>query len=140
MSSNMEQLLSILNKALTLEYTLIVHYPRLASMVKDADTRKLVNELGSASIKHADVVADAIIRLGGKPSWSFDAFPSQVDLVDIFQTQLGKEKTARDLHKQSAYMVSVSELKDRFEEIAGEEESHIEIVENILKRLTELEQ
>lgn len=139
MSSNTEQLLLILNKSLTLEYTLIVHYPRLASMVKNADTRKLVNKLGSASIKHADVVANVIIRLGGKPGWSFDAFPSQVDLVDIFQTQLDKEKTARDLHKQSAYMVSVSELRNKFAEIAREEESHIKIVENILKRLTELE-
>ena len=139
MNSNTEQLLSILNKTLTLEYTLIVHYPRLASMVKNADTRKLVSELGSASIRHADVVANTIIRLGGKPSWSFDSFPSQVDLVNIFQTQLEKEKTARDLHKQSAYMVSVSELRDKFAEIAREEESHIKTVEKIIIRLEEVE-
>ena len=108
-------------------------------MVKNADTRKLVSELGSASIRHADVVANTIIRLGGKPSWSFDSFPSQVDLVNIFQTQLEKEKTARDLHKQSAYMVSVSELRDKFAEIAREEESHIKTVEKIIKRLEEVE-
>ena len=78
MSSNIEQLFLNLNKALTLEYTLIVHYPRLASMIKDADTRELVNELGSASIKHADVVADAIVRLGG----------NQVGLLILFLCKL----------------------------------------------------
>ena len=140
MSANAEQLLATLNQALTLEYTLIIHYPRLASMIQDADTRKLVNELGSASVKHADVVATAITSLGGKANWSFHSFPPQVDLVDIFRTQLEKEKMARDLHQQSAHMVTAGKLRDRFEEIAKEEETHIKTVEKILKRLTALKQ
>ena len=137
MSSNTEQVISLLNEALTLEYTLIIHYPRLSSMIKDPETRDLVSGLGSASIKHADTVAEAIVRLKGKPIWSFDAFPEQVDLVSIFQEQLAKEKMARDLHQKSAYLVP-SELRDKFVEIAREEESHIKTVEEILKRLTEI--
>lgn len=142
MSAELEQLLSNLNTALNLEYTLIVHYPRLAGMVRDAETREMINELSSVSIKHADIVAEAITRLGGKPNWSFEAFPSQVNLVDVFQKQLKKEETARDLHRQSAHLVSVGDFKDKlelrnkFEKIASEEESHIKIVENILERLT----
>lgn len=131
----LDELKSVLNRALTLEYTLIVHYPRLAAMIPDETTRKLVSELGSASIKHADVVASAIIRLGGKPNWSFEPFPAEVDLVSIFQTQLSKEKTALGLHRQSAYLVADSALKEKFEDIAKEEESHIEVVQSILERL-----
>jgi bacterioferritin (cytochrome b1) len=71
MSSNTEQVISLLNEALALEYTLIIHYPRLSSMIKDPETRDLVSGLGSASIKHADTVAEAIVRLKGKPIWSF---------------------------------------------------------------------
>jgi rubrerythrin len=78
---NLDELKSVLNRALTLEYTLIIHYPRLAAMIPDEATRKLASELGSASIKHADIVANAIIRLGGKPDWSFEPFPAKVNLV-----------------------------------------------------------
>ncbi len=132
---NLDELKSVLNRALTLEYTLIIHYPRLAAMIPDETTRKLASELGSASIKHADIVANAIIRLGGKPDWSFEPFPEKVDLVSIFQTQLGKEKTALELHRQNAYLVTDSALREKFEDIAKEEESHIKMVQSILARL-----
>ena len=132
---NLDELKSVLNRALTLEYTLVVHYPRLAAMIPDEATRKLVSELGSASIKHADIVANAIIRLGGKPDWSFEPFPEKVDLVSIFQTQLGKEKTALELHRQSAYLVADSALREKFEDIAKEDESHIKMVQTILEQL-----
>jgi len=137
MDEKLEQVNAILNKALTLEYTLIVHYPRIASMIKDQETRNLANELGRASVKHADVVANAIIRLGGQPEWSFEFFPEQGDLVAIFETQLEKEKLALDLHHQSAALVTIAGLREQFEEIAKEEESHIKTVEKILRRLKE---
>ena len=68
---NLDELKSVLNRALILEYTLIVHYPRLAAMIPNEAIRKLVSELGSASIKHA------IIRLGGKPDWSLEPVPRE---------------------------------------------------------------
>ena len=124
----------LLNQALRLEYSLIIHYPRLASVLRDAETKELALQLGSASIKHADVVANTIQQLGGTPDWSFEPFPEDTDLVRIFQTQLEKEKLARRLHRQSAGLVPGS-LRDQLAELAGEEESHIKIVEDILSRL-----
>jgi hypothetical protein len=41
---NLDELKSVLNRALTLEYTLIIHYPRLAAMIPDEATRKLASE------------------------------------------------------------------------------------------------
>ena len=133
--SNPDELKSNLSRALTLEYTIIIHHPRIAAMIPDETTRRLAAELGSASIRHADIVASAIIRLGGKPKWSFEPFPAEVNLVSIFQTQLGKEKAALDLHRRCAYLVTDSALGEKFLAIAKEEQSHIKIVEDILKRL-----
>jgi hypothetical protein len=65
----------------------------------------LVIELGSASFKHADIVASVIIRLGGKPNWSFEPFPAKVDLVSIFQTQLGKEQTTLEFHIKTVQII-----------------------------------
>ncbi|MFC2024299.1 ferritin-like domain-containing protein [Chloroflexota bacterium] len=105
-------------------------------MIPDETTRTLVSELGSASIKHADIVASAIIRLGAKPDWSFEPFPGNADLVSIFQTQLDKEKTALELHRKSAYLVTNSAIREKFNDIAKEEESHIKTVQSILERLS----
>lgn len=133
--SNLAELKSNLSRALTLEYSIIVHHPRIAAMIPDETIRKLAAELGSASIKHADIVASAIIQLGGKPKWSFEPFPAEVNLTGIFQIQLGKEKAALELHRRCAYLVTDSTLREKFLGIAKEEESHIKIVEDILERL-----
>ena len=59
------KLIELLNQALHIEYSMILHYPRLASSIEDEETKKLVLELGLASTTHADVVARAIRELGG---------------------------------------------------------------------------
>lgn len=134
---NLPRILDLLNKALNLEYSLIVHYPRLASTIQDEDTKVQVQKLGSASIKHADVVANAISKLGGIPFWSFNPYPETANLVKTFQVQLEKEKLALQLHQQSTNLVQDSSLRYEFEKIAKEEEGHIRIVEEILSRLTQ---
>ena len=129
------RLMDLLNQALRLEYSLIVHYPRLANTIKDEETRKLTLELGSASIHHADVVANTITQLGGEPDWSMELYPEDMDTVEIFQTQLEKEKLALKLHHESADLVPSSSLQVKLSNLAREEEQHIQIVNRILSRL-----
>ena len=132
------RLMDLLNRALRLEYSLIVHYPRLANTIKDEETRKLVLQLGSASIRHADVVANTISQLGGEPDWSIELYPEDMDTVKIFQTQLEKEKLALQLHRESADLVPSSSLRGELSALAMEEEQHIKIVNHILSRLNPL--
>jgi bacterioferritin len=129
------EILDLLNKALQLEYTLIIHYPRLANSIKDSETRKLVQNLGTASVHHADVVADAITQLGGTPDWSFTPFPDDYELVHIFQIQLQKEKQALQLHQQAADLVPPGPLVDSIKALANEEKTHISIVERVISKL-----
>ncbi len=132
------KLMGLLNQALRLEYSLIVHYPRLANTIKDEEIRKLTLELGSASIRHADVVANTISQLGGEPDWSMELYPEDMDTVKIFQTQLEKEKLALQLHRESADLVPSSSLRGELSALAMEEEQHIKIVNHILSRLNPL--
>src|SRR5512134_2893411 len=130
-----QPLIDILNEALKIEYTVIVHYPRLASMVSDEEVRKLVNTLGAASVQHADLVAAAISRLGGTPNWAFEPW-SFDGLVGLFETQLDRETAARRLHAEAAGLVDVGSLRAEFLEMAAEEESHIKMVKEIIARLS----
>ena len=129
------EVLDLLNEALRLEYTLIIHYPRLANHIKDSETRKLVQSLGTASVHHADVVADAITQLGGSPDWSFTPFPDNYELLNIFQIQLQKEKKALELHLQAADLVPPGPLVDSIKTLANEEKHHISIVERVISKL-----
>ena len=88
MSKDASLIIELLNQALNIEYSLIVHIPRIASLIEDEETRELVLKLGNDSIKHADVVAHAIENLGGIPAWSFESFPAETDIVTIFQKQV----------------------------------------------------
>jgi bacterioferritin len=129
------ELLDVLNQTLELEYTLIIHYPRIAEAIRDQETKQLAQSLGTASIGHADTVAKAITRLGGTPHWSFGSFPIEMNLTKIFEVQLEKEKLALKLHQQIVGMITDYSIRNDFIRLPKEEESHIKTVEKILTRL-----
>ena len=130
------KLVDVLNQALKLEYSFVVHYPRLANAVKDEKAKELVLQLGTDSIHHADVVADAITESGGEPDWYFELYPEDKDIITIFEEQLEKEKIALELHQLCMNMVSSNKLKQKFKKIALEEAYHIQSVDKILEILT----
>lgn len=130
------RVIDLLNQALKLEYSLIVNYPRLASAIGDDETRQMTLTLGSDSIHHADIVANAITAIGGTPNWSFEPFPLEMDIVDIFKKQLEKEKLALQLHQQGVNLVNSDYLRGKFSELVDEEKQHIELVDKIILRLS----
>ena len=130
------QLIKLLNTALKIEYSLIVHYPRLASEIQDDETRKLALELGTASVAHADIVARAITKLGGKPVWAFTPLPDNQNIVNIFQDQLKKQEESYKLHLEAAGLISPDTLAAAFESLAADEKRHIEMVKRILQKLS----
>lgn len=77
------------------------------------------------SLKHANEVASAIEKLGGKPEWGFEPFPDD-DLVKLFETQIEKEHLARDLHLECVRLLPEG-LKPKFREMDREEEWHARV-------------
>ena len=124
-----------LNQALRVEYSLIIHYPYIATLMRDKEIKKLSTELGAASIHHADVVASIVTQMGGRPEWAFDHFPEGTDIQKIFRVQLSKEQAALQLHKGSAEMFPAGAYRDALIGLAIEEEQHIQLVEEILSML-----
>ncbi len=127
--------IDLLNNILKIEYSLIVHYPRLANRIKDNEIKRLAHELGIASIAHADTIANAIKKLGGEAIWSFEQLPDEDNLVKIFQLQLEKEKVALKLHQQVAALITDSQIKEQISRLAQEERSHIKSAEKIIAEL-----
>ncbi|GAI12775.1 unnamed protein product, partial [marine sediment metagenome] len=108
---------------------------RIASIITDEKTREMALILGNVAIKHADIVARTISSLGGSPEWAFELAPVGKDIVEIFQTQLDKEKLALQLHQDSASLIRNRNLRLKFDQLASDHEWHIQIINNILEEL-----
>ena len=124
--------LELLNQALRLEYSIIIHYPRLMNMARDARLKKNISVLGTDSIGHADAVAAAVRELGGVPAWSFEEPPDSQDMRHIMEVQLEKEHQAEALHCKVADMMLDPEMRDRFYRMSADEKRHAALVEQIL--------
>ena len=127
--------LELLSQALQIEYSMIVQYPQFAQMIQDEEIKREVLALGAASTRHADVVSQAILKLGGAPEMSFEFVDRDTDLLIIFTEQLEKEKLALTLHYQAAGLMQDDSLAEEFTRLAEEEKMHIKTVERIIEGL-----
>ena len=125
-------LVDLLERLLRHEYTLAVNYPRLARLIKDVATRESAIGLGKASLKHADLLANALNGLGGSPSSSFEQIDDESDLVEVFTQQLAREREVQQIHLEGQRMATDKKLKSEFLAMADEETEHIQTVEKIL--------
>ena len=130
------QEMELLNRALQVEYSMIVQYPQFAEMIHDGEIKRLVQSLGLASIKHANVVSRAIVRLGGTPEWSFEFMERGIGMLRIFEKQLENEKLALEFHEQIVDLIKDESLKEEFRQLAEEEKQHIVTVKKIIAGLS----
>lgn len=128
------QVIDLLNRVLSLEYSIIIHLPRISGVFKDRDFRDKALYLSSASVKHADEVAQAIETLGGKAEWNFESFPDDGNLVKMFEIQVDKERLAHQLHLECVRLLPEG-FKPKFRQIAAEEEWHEQVAQEVLDYL-----
>jgi len=126
----------LLSRALEVEYQIIVHSPQVARMMPEKELSVKVEQLGLDSVRHADVVAATISKLGGVPPFPrFEPLPEILDVKWFFQKQLELEHTALDLHRRASEIVG-EELAPSLQRLAADERWHIKVVEDIISRLT----
>lgn len=134
---NIPELVSVLNRALQVEYSMIYHYPRITSRLRDEEAKRVLDRLVSESLEHADMIAAAVRDLGGEPAYVIGPFPEHLDLIEVLRLQLEKEKLALQLHREAAGLVPRSNaLRMTLSDIAKAEEYHILAVEGVLSRLS----
>ena len=134
-TKTIQTLINLLNKSLRFEYNFIIHYPRVAQMVQDEEARKLILDLCTDSIQHSDVVANVITHLGGKPDWSFDLLPEGMDILEMLQIQLEKEKQALQLHQTAVNLIPSGPHGNALQRLVDDEKDHILAVDRIIERL-----
>ena len=119
--------LEMLQRALEIEYQFITNYSNLAKIMHNEELASKLKVLGEDSIKHADMVSDAIIGLDGLVSIPVtELLPEDLDLKGFFSKQLELEKKAFVLYSEAAEKLG-EELKPAFCQIAAQEQCHIKM-------------
>lgn len=127
-----DQLIKLLNYALQFEYGDIFLYPREANGIKDKKIARIFEEFGLMEIRHADMLAVSILKLGGKPVWDFKLLGNLSDLQEILKKHENNEKLAIDLYQNLIDRVDDAEIKIILRGIKAEEEMHLARLRELL--------
>ncbi len=123
--SGKKAIVEILNKALQVEYTKIVNYPRLIDRIvtvdhiHDEQLNKDLEQVGKDSTRHLGWVGELILKLGGKPIWQIEVIDRLVDAENMLTHQLGKEKEALSLYQEAKRVVERNKVKVQVRDFFG---------------------
>lgn len=151
------------NESVIIEYDMILNYPRIIDhivnfeKIKDEQLLKDINRLGYESLGHFSKMDGMIRSLGGEMVWLTSILPRIVDVTDILERQLGKEKAVRDIYKEAGKIamnnriavkvggffnrlrgidiseqniIPLEQLTNDLDRLISDEERHIRIVED----------
>ena len=134
-----------LNKALKLELTAVNQYFLHSRILEDWGFDRLGKKLYEESIeemKHADILIKRILFLEGLPNLQdLDTLSIGQTVREIHEADLVGEKRAVDLYTEaSIHCQSVKDVVSRqlFEDLLGDEESHIDWLETQINLMDQL--
>ena len=107
------------------EYAKILNYPRIidkliiADKINDEQLNKDLERLGKESMKHAGWMGELITKLGGKPFWVIDIVDRLVDVDNLLDHQLKKEKLALSLCQEAKRVAEKNKVKVQVKDFFG---------------------
>ena len=133
-----QKVIDLLNEARSRELTAISQYMIQHYELEDSDFGKLASRLKETAIaemKHAEKLAERILFLHGEPTSKPDASPKKgQQIAEMLATDVALEQQAIQMYNDAAVICSAEKdqkSKDLFEELRGEEEEHLEFVQNV---------
>jgi bacterioferritin len=131
-----KKLLTLLNKALAMEYQAVIQYQTHASLIDGLESEPVVarlKELAGDEEKHADMLRGRISALGGTP----ETKPEKVKVSDkinpVLKINLGAERDAIAIYKKILPMCKGNpKLEHEIRHILMDEQEHVEEISQLL--------
>ena len=127
-----QDIIGNLNKALQLEYSDIFLYVREAKLIQDNIINQYFEKFGLMEIRHADMLAQRILALGGRPIWDFHLLEDKDNLKDTLTRHIDSEAMIIDFYGSLLEKVD-EETKIILRGIRAEEETHLAKLKESLK-------
>lgn len=134
-----QDIVTILNTILQVEYANIVHFPRWASRIRNQAAAEKLRRLGEDSVRHLGAAMALIRQLGGSPSWGFELYRDETDLKRILEGQLEREMLAKWGYQRICELTQEEHLVELCRAGVAEEEEHIRLLQEVLSDLASFE-
>ncbi len=128
-------LISILNEAISMEYSTIFLLPQHIAQVTDEDVKAELRSIEEMELEHAEKTAEMIFALGGVPKADLPDLEAQTDLHKILEVHIDGEKKAIGLYARAAGETPSDEMRGTLDQLRKDEEAHLLLLQRALRRL-----
>ena len=130
-----EKVLTLLNKALSMEYADVFLYQRHVDYFKNyPGLGDLFKNFSQMENKHADILSKEILRLGGEPVLNIQIPAGRKDIREIVRFHLANEEGAIEHYRRCSSLIDTDDrLKDLIDKIRIEEAIHAAALKQLLK-------
>jgi bacterioferritin len=133
-----DELISVLNEALSLEYTAAVQYNQHSMLLTGRD-RLLFEEMfkdhSKESLGHAKMWGDRIVYLGGIPKGEVGPIRQSSDVTEMLEMDLEIEKRAVELYSRARKVCKHEPTKYMLENHILDEDKDVEELQKVLGKV-----
>lgn len=137
-TSEHEELIQILNEAISLEYTAAVQYNQHSMLVTGRDKllfEDLFKDSSRESIGHAKMWGDRIVYLGGIPKAEVGPIRQSTDVDEMLEMDLEIEKRAVEVYTRAHRVCKHEPTRFMLENHILDEDKDVEELQKLLRRV-----
>ena len=135
MTVKQQELIRILNLALTAEYGALWLLPRHMAIIEDEELKRQLRLIADMELEHAEKSAQMIYALGAEPNEDLPNVRPHRNVKEILQAHVEGEKEAIDLYGQACECAEDPAMRTQLEQMKQDEEGHQRLLERSLARL-----
>jgi bacterioferritin len=133
-----DELIGILNDAITLEYTATVQYNQHSMLLTGRDRllfEDLFKDSAKESLSHAKMWGDRIVYLGGIPKGEVGAIRQSTDVMEMLEMDLEIEKRAVDIYTRAHKVCKHEPTRYMLENHILDEDKDVEELQKLLGKV-----
>ena len=134
-----EELIKVLNEAVSLEYTAAVQYNQHSMLLTGRDRRlfeDLFKEHSRESLNHAKMWGDRIVYLGGMPRGEIGPIRQSTDLTEILEMDLQVEERAVEIYTRAHKICTHEPTRYMLENHILDEDKDVEELKKLLGKVS----
>lgn len=133
-----DELISVLNEAISLEYTAAVQYNQHSMLLVGRDKalfEDLFQDSAKESLAHAKMWGDRIVYLGGVPKAELGPIRQSTNLVEMMEMDLEIEKRAVEIYSRARRVCQHEPTQYMLENHILDEDKDVEELQKFLGRV-----
>lgn len=132
-----ELLIKHLNKQLISEYEAMFNYLYHSTKVKDAESRKAMEDFSRDELGHAQMLINYIISLNSEPVFAIPEVNQERDEIQALIYSIAGEESAIKMYTMVQQIIDEPEHKEMIGKTIQVEEAHYKKLNEILNRVKE---